>query len=306
LKYSDILHRRLELLREEKACRDRGEDPRKMIKTGLREFDEKAGGIERSILTVIGAPTGEGKSLVKKHLQETAAKAGLKCLDLSFEDPPAPTADRTISTLTGIDNDNLAKGDYDDADIDRIAFALEDVGWADNIDYHYGLKTPEQSLAIIEASDADLVQLDYAQAFADGEKGLEKVIRDLAWSLSENAQKKKRAIVLYSQLVGEVEQRGIARMEASRRFGKDGEMDCNGFRPQGTGDLAWSRALAQRAKCILFLFRLNRYLRKYGVDVPDNRLEVIAAKRSFGKEGRIIVGFDGKTASLYDLNEKQG
>lgn len=305
MKYSEILHRRLELLREEKAMRDRGEDPRKMIKTGLKDFDEKAGGVARRILTVVGAPTGEGKTLFKKKLQETAARASLKCLDLSFEDPPPETADRTISTLTGIDNDNLGKGHYDDADLDRIAWALEDVAWADNIDYRYGLKTPDQCLEIIEASDADLVQVDYAQAFPDGEKGLEKTIRDFAWALSENAQQKKRAIVVYSQLVGEVEARGIARVEASRRFGKDGELDCNGFRPQGPGDLAWSRALGHRAKCILFLFRLARYLRKYGVDAPDNRMEIIATKRSFGKEGRILVGFDGATANLYDLNAKE-
>jgi replicative DNA helicase len=304
-RYSDVLRRRLQLLREEKAMRDRGEDPRRMIKTGLREFDEKAGGIERSILTVVGAPTGEGKTFFKKHVQETAARAGLKCLDLSFEDPPPQTADRTLSTLTGIDNDNLAKGFYDNADLDRIAFALEDISWADNIDYRYGLKSPDECLEILEESDADLASIDYAQAFPDGEKGLERTIRDFAWAASENAQKKKRAICIYSQLVGEVEQRGIARVEASRRFGKEGEIDCGGFRPQQPGDLAWSRALGQRAKCILFLFRLNRYLRKYGVNAPDNRMEIIAAKRSFGKEGRIIVGFDGATATLYDLNEKE-
>lgn len=275
-----------------------------MIKTGLRTFDEKAGGIERSILTVIGAPTGEGKSLFKKCLQESAAKAGLKCLDLSFEDPPARSADRTLSTLTGINNEFLGQGKFDDHDLERIAFALENVEWADLIDYRYGLRSPDECLEIIADSDADLVQVDYAQAFPEGEKGLTKVIGDFSWDLNVDAQKKRRATIIYSQLKGRVEEAGKERAEASIRFGKGGEIDIGGFRPFGVGDLAWSQELGIHAKGLGFLFRPGRYYQRYGVNVPDNRMELIWPKRNFGKEGRIVVGVDFTTAALFDLNEE--
>ncbi len=300
--YTDVLRERYESLVAEKGMRDRGIDPRTNILTGLREFDKKAG-IERSVLTVIGAPTGEGKSIFKKHLQEVAAHTGLKCLDLSFEDPPERSADRTFSTITGINNARLASGPTD-KELARVAMALEETeGWSDNIEYHYGLKTPEECLELITNSDADLVQVDYAQAFPDGAKGLERVIADFAWALGVDAQERKRATIVYSQLKPQVEKQGVERAEASRRFGKMAETDIGGFRPFGMSDLAWSTSLGVRAKGLGFLFRPNRYRRRYGEDVPDDRMELIWPKKNFGSEGSVVVGFDGRTARLFDLPE---
>ena len=306
--YTDVLRERYARLVEEKGMRDRGEDPRTILKTGLRDFDRVAG-IERSILTVIGAPTGEGKSIFKKHLQEFTAQAGLTALDLSFEDPPDRSADRTFSTLTRINNAKLGAGEYDAKELAQVGMALDDAeGWADNIEYHYGLKSVEECMEIIRASDADLVQLDYAQAFPDGAKGLERVISQLAWDLNVDAQEKRRSIIVYSQLKPDVEARGVSRAESSRRYSKsdDGdkkEPDIEGFRPFGVGDLAWSSALGQRAKGLGFLFRPGRYKKRYGMAAKDDRMELIWPKKNFGSEGTVIVGFDGRTASLFDLPE---
>lgn len=258
----------------------------------------------RSILQVIGAPTGEGKSIFKKQLQEHAAQCGLKCLDLSFEDPPSSSADRTFSTLTDINNAKIAET-LTDEELLRIGDALIDAeDWADNIEYHYGLKTPEECLQIIRDSDADLVQVDYAQAFPDGEGGLERTISQFAWDLNEDAQQRKRATVIYSQLTREVEAQGKRIAEASKRRG-DEEIDISGFRPFGPADLAWSSALAQRAKGLGFLFRPNRYRRRFGENVKDNVMELIWNKRNFGAEGSIVVGFDGPSARLFDLKESK-
>ncbi len=305
MRYGDILRARYAGLQLEKEQRDRGEDPRSYIKTGLRDFDKRAG-IERSILTVIGAPTGEGKSIFKKHLQEHAAQAGLKALDLSFEDPPERSADRTFSTLTDINNAKLAMG-CDAKELARVAMALADAEeWADNIDYHYGLRTPAECIEILEAGEWDLAQVDYAQAFPEGERGLERTIADFAWKLNVLAQERKAAIVVYSQLNSKVETRGVERAESSRRYGdKSAEVDINGFRPFGGSDLSWSSALGQRAKGLGFLFRPNRYRRRYGENVRDDRMELIFPKRNFSSEGSIVVGFDGKTARLFDLAEKE-
>jgi replicative DNA helicase len=305
MKYGDILRARYRGLVDEKAQRDRGEDPRSYIKTGLKDFDKRAG-IERSILTVIGAPTGEGKSIFKKHLQEHAAQSGLRALDLSFEDPPERSADRTFSTLTDINNAKLAKG-CDARELARVAMALADAEeWADSIDFHYGLRTPAECLTILEDSEWDLAQVDYAQAFPEGDKGLERTIADFAWKLNVLAQERKAAIVIYSQLNSKVETRGVERAESSRRYGDKGAgVDINGFRPFGVSDLAWSTALGQRAKGLGFLFRPNRYRRRYGENVRDDQMELIWPKANFNSEGSVVVGFDGKTARLFDLAEKE-
>lgn len=284
--------------------RDRGEDPRTLIKTGLRDFDKKAG-LERSILTVIGAPTGEGKSIFKKHLQEYAAQIGLKALDLSFEDPPERSADRTFSTLTGLNNARLASTDFDDDELVRIGLALDEAEeWADRIEYHYGLKSAAECLEIIQDSDADLIQVDYAQAFPEGEKGLERTIAQFAWDLNVDAQANHRATVIYSQLTSEVEKRGVRMAEAATRRGAE-EAFIDGFRPFGSSDLAWSSALGQRAKGLGFLFRPGRYRKRLGEADKDDRMELIWPKKNFGSEGTVIVGFDGRTAKLFDLKEEK-
>lgn len=300
--YGDILRERLQGLRIEKEMRDRGEDPRTRLKTGLKSFDEKVG-IERGCLTVVGAPTGEGKSIFAKHLQETTAKNGGTAMLLSFEDPPERFAERTFSTLTGIDNDDFPSGRYDDFALARIEMELQDVEWADRIELHFGLTSPEEALRLVQESTADLVQLDYAQAFMDGDKGLTSIISDLAWEMNVDAQRKKRTNVVYSQLGRQVDARGMKEYNDARF--KDRSAICiDGWRPHSQGDLAWSESLGQKAKGLIFLFRPNRYLRRWGVDVKDNRMELICPKKNFGKEGKVTVGFDGATASLYDLNER--
>jgi replicative DNA helicase len=304
LLYGDVLRARYKSLRTEKAARDRGEDPRTLIKTGLKDFDKKAG-LERSILTVIGAPTGEGKSIFKKHLQEYAAQQGLKALDLSFEDPPERSADRTFSTLTGLNNARLAATDFDEDELVRVGLALDEAeDWADNIEYHFGLQTPEACLALVEDSDADLVQVDYAQAFPEGERGLERTIAQFAWDLNSHAQQKRCAVVIYSQLSSEVEKRGMRMAEAAKRRG-DQDAYIDGFRPFGASDLAWSNALGQRAKGLGFLFRPGRYRKRLGEGSKDDRMELIWPKKNFGAEGTVTVGFDGKTARLFDVADKE-
>lgn len=306
-KYIQVLRDRYASLVSDKEARDRGEDPRNFIRTGFKDFDAKAA-IERSILTVIGAATGEGKSIFKKHLQETAARDGLTCLDLSFEDPPERSADRTFSTMTAINNARLGMGDYTDRELLQIAIALEEAEeWAGRIDYHYGLRTAEDALRIVLDSGADLVQIDYAQAFPEGSKGMERTIADLAWALNEDAQEKKRSVIVYSQLTTKVETRGVDRAESSRRFSKDGDkgVDIAGFRPFGSSDLAWSSALGQRAKGLGFLFRPGRAKRRFKENVKDDTMELIWPKKNFGAEGTVVVGFDGPSARLFDLPSKE-
>ncbi len=300
-RYTEVLQARYATLLAEKGMRDRGEDPQSYIKTGLRDFD-RSSGIQRSILTVIGAPTGEGKSIFKKHVQEHTAQSGLRTLDLSFEDPPELSADRTFSTLTDINSAKMVKG-CDERDLAKISMALADAEeWADRIDYHYGLRTPAECIEILEGSTWDLAQVDYAQAFPEGEKGLERTIADFAWKLNVMAQERKAAIIIYSQLNSKVETRGVDRAESSRRYGDKGAgVDINGFRPFGVSDLAWSTALGQRAKGLGFLFRPNRYRRRYGENAKDDRMELIFPKSNFSSEGSVVVGFDGRTARLFDL-----
>lgn len=305
MKYSEVVKRRVKSIANERDAVARGEDPRTVIKTGLRDFDSKAA-IERGILTVIGSDTGMGKSTFKKWIQEFHAQRGGSCLDLSFEDPPARTADRSLSTLTLINNAKIGSpSELSDKEMEQLYAAVKNIGWADRIDYHYGLKTPEQALELLDDSDADLRQLDYAQVFPEGDKGLERTIADVAWKANEIAQRDNCAIIIYSQIKSDVQRRGISVYEAAKRRGGDrDEPDISGFRPFGNSDIAWAATLGQRAKMIGFLFRPGKIKRDLGHNAKDDRMELIFPKRNFGAEGTIVVGFDGKSSRLFNLEGK--
>lgn len=303
--YADIVRSRVAEIKEQRAMIARGEDPRAVIPTGLHDFDKRAG-IERRILTVIGAATGEGKSIFKLHISMAAAKLGYRVLLLDFEDPGERTADRSLSTLTNIDNARILGLELTDIEMKQILTAAENIyEWGENIEFHQGLIDVTEALSIIESSDADLKQIDYAQAFPESEnKSLERTIADFAWKVNKNAQENNCASIIYSQVRTAVEERGLRLYERAKGKDPDGPAFIEGFRPFGSGDLAWSAALGQRGKGLSYLFRPNRYRRRFGEAVKDNVMESIWPKKNFGKEGLIKFGFDGAHAKLYNLDKK--
>lgn len=303
--YADIVRARVKEIGEQRAMVARGEDPKATIPTGLHNFD-KIAGIERSILTAIGAPTGEGKSIFKLHIAMHAARLGFRVLLLDFEDPGERTADRTLSSITNLDNAKIMSLELSDIEMKQIVSALVNVEeWGDNIEYHQGLISTVEALEIIRSSDADLKQIDYAQAFPEAEnKTMERTISEFAWEVNRDAQTNHCASIVYSQLKPAVEERGLRMYERAKNRDPEGPVFIEGFRPFGPGDLAWSAALAQRAKGLGFLFRPNRYRRRLGESIKDNVMELIWPKKNFGKEGRIVVGFDGAHAKLYNLKDK--
>jgi replicative DNA helicase len=304
MKYSELLRARHREMVEQLAAVARGEDPRAIIPTGLRDFDKRAG-TKRGMLTLYGAQTGEGKSIWKKHLMEAAARAGFEVDVYDFEDPPERTADRTFSTLTLLNNAKMQSLELSDKEMTRIGIALSDAEeWGDRINYHPGLRRAGEVIARIKESTADLVLVDYLQALPGEGEGLERTIAEFCWELNAYAQASGAAVVVFSQVTSEVEKRGLRMLEAAKRREPDGVPYVEGFRPFGASDLNWCSAAGHRAKELGFLFRPGRYLRRFGHNARDDVMEFSFPKANFGSEGVIRVGFDGKTARLFDLPEK--
>lgn len=272
-----------------------GEKIETFLTTGLKDLDRN-GGLELGVLTLIAAATGEGKSVFKLHLARAAAMAGHKVLSLDFEDPLNKTAQRDIAKQTGIPAFKLSRLDFPESDNDRIlAAAAATESWGNNVLCHAGLLEANQVRAALEEHpDAKLVLLDYAQALPGRNGNLEREIAELAWDLNSDAQRNNRAVVVFSQIVRAVEERG------QRIFQSKGTVD--GYRPgPGKADIAWASALGERAKAFWFIHREGRWAAKHGLDTPDRTMEIIVAKANWGLEGTIIVGWNGATASIYDL-----
>ena len=120
MKYSEYIRARCEEMRIQKGMKDRGEDPRAVIPTGLREFDKRAG-VKRGIMTLVGASTGEGKDLWALHLMTSAAQHGYSVEVLSMEDPAERTVDRSLSRDTGINNARMLNCDLDERELGKRA-----------------------------------------------------------------------------------------------------------------------------------------------------------------------------------------
>jgi len=296
----DTLRDRLDEIKGLVARKAAGEDVRPYVSTGLKSWD-KNGGLLRGILTVIGAATGEGKSIVKLQLARGAAIAGHKVCMLDFEDPAGKTADRAFSGVTGINNRLLGLLDVDEFDMTRLDAAMREMEpWADRIEHHTGLLSTEKCLDLLRASDADLILVDYAQAFPeDDDKTMERTIAAFAWASNELAQRKNCAIVVFSQIIREVEQRGYRVYERAKA---KGELDVSGFAPGGLSDVSWAKSLGERAKALGYIWREGRIARKLtgNNEIKDNKMRIIWGKSNFSGESDILLEFDGPTATIKD------
>jgi len=311
--FLEILKARHKAIKSERKAIQAGEDPRAIIPAGLREFDKRAGH-KRKILHLYGAATGEGKSIWKLHLMRVAARAGYKVFVLDFEDPEERTADRSFSNETGINNAKMMSGDLTDKEVMQIGLACAEAeGWAGNIVMALGVRTSEEALDLLNEQECDLVLIDYLSALPHGKHGRERAISDFCWGVTKYCQENNAAGIAFAQLISEVSERGMRMCEMQRKSAQYNNTDnkalpyIDGFRGFDNNDLAWCKDAGKTAKELGFMFRPGRYYKRLDPKTPvkDDVMEFNFPKRNFGAEGRITVGFDGKTASLYDLPEKK-
>lgn len=274
------------------------------ISTGIQSWDRN-GGILRGILTVIGAATGEGKSIVKLQLARGAAKDLANVLMLDFEDPAGKTADRALSSSTGINNKLLGLLDIEEFDYTRLEAAATEINtWAGRVEHHVGLLDTTECLRLMRESKANLILVDYAQAFPeDDDTTMERTIAKFAWEANKIAQEKNCAVVVFSQIIREVEQRGYRIFERAK-FKDPDAIDVSGFCPTGLSDISWAKSLGERAKELGYIWREGRIARKLGANVKDNRMRIVWGKVNFGDEKDLLLEFDGPTATIKDLPKR--
>lgn len=303
---ADTINARLAEIKDGLYRRSIGEVVTPYVSTGIKSWDRN-GGILRGILTVIGAQTGEGKSIVKLQLARGAAQDLNRVCMVDFEDPAGKTADRVFSGVTGINNRLLGLLDIEEFDLTRLDAAVKEIsGWAARVEHHVGLLDTKTCLDIMRKTDADLILVDYAQAFPeDDDKTMERTIAAFAWEANEIAQKKNCAIVVFSQIIREVEQRGY-RIYERAKFRDPEAIDVSGFCPGGLSDISWAKSLGERAKELGYIWRENRIAKKLGANVKDNRMRLVWGKVNFGEEKDILLEFDGPTATIRDLPVRHG
>lgn len=280
------------------------------IPTGLKRWDAN-GGIPRGVLTIIGGVDGMGKSLVSNHLSFAAGSVGLNVAQIVMEDPKNQVANRSIANQTGIDSRKLGLATFEIDDMDKIMAAAKATKvWGSKVHFHAGLIGVDDVFSGLRALNTDLVAggekidlvlLDYAQAFEEGDRGLERTIAQLAWDANVFAQELNCGFVVFSQVKPEVAGRGHAAFWSSKKRDPD-SWDVSGFIPgPGTTDLAWSSAFGQRGRCVIYISRPGHYEKMMGKPgALDDRLVIRVAKANFGNAGIMEYAFEGKTGRIYE------
>lgn len=312
-KLSDVVRERNEGLALLYDDREAGKDVElQYIPTGLSSLD-KLGLLEKGILTIVGGDPGVGKTAWAIQFLKSAADAGYNPFGFFFEDPIPFISDRITSQAIGESAYKLRRIELAGNDIsDRVRSVADRLDWLQYVTIEDTLTSSTDVLTVLDErtdESTGLVVIDYAQAFdaEQDEKSVERVIARLAWGLNQLAKKKSIAIVLFSQLKTEVRERGNKWYENYRwKTGQDADETSaeavEGFRPR-SGDLQWSSALYQRAKQILYLFRPGHWLRTFGVNAKDDKVQVQIDKGNYGPN-KEIVEFEWNGA-LAMISEKQ-
>jgi replicative DNA helicase len=160
-----------------------------IIPTGIKEFDEQAGGLARGSLVLMGAPSGCGKSLVAGAMAVNIAHTGYKVSLTPLEMSSAEMHNRIMAKITRyplkkIRLQQLATGEKADVEAKMDAWNAETEAKGGRLTIYKpkGDVTVQEVLAATAAFKSDVKIIDYVGllAGADGDeqwKELGKIAR---------------------------------------------------------------------------------------------------------------------------------
>lgn len=293
----EVLKRQADRLRDDVRRRASGEKLLRHVPTGFKAIDETFGGIELGVLTTLLAHTGDGKSAFARQVAQAAAEAGAGVRWWCGEDPEQPTAERYLADGTGITATEMGRLELVESELVRISQAAVRAEWARRVEVLFEVPTVDELLrqcsdgATVGDARVRLVVVDYAQIFGDSHS-LEGEIAALARGLNGFAGERSAAVLLLSQVRGEVLQRGRERYFSSGR-------DISGFCP-GLGDSEWCRRMEKSSKAVWALYRPGRWRRELGEDAQDDIAELHVRKANFGPTGWEELGWNGEGVRFFN------
>ena len=258
------------------------------IPTGLKDLDERIGGIHPGELVVIAGRPGMGKTALGGTIAEGAAQRGYPVAFVTAETPAPKITQRLLAKASGLENRDLRRGRISNEQLISLvakAGVLGDLSlWFLDSDRSWDrIKAKIRALKLREAR-LSLVVLDYVGLFSapvpGGERYLE--IGRISSEAKGLAIELELALVLLSQLNREVENRLDKRPKLS--------------------DLRESGCLEQDADIVGLLYRPVYYDENFR---PAELGEFDVAKNRDGATGRIKLRFDERTVSFSDWTEPQ-
>jgi replicative DNA helicase len=254
-----------------------------IIKFGLPELDNIAGGMTRKEITVIGGRPGHGKTTLIANLVSSLLEQDYKVMLFNRE----MSNTEMIKKFIVMESDTITYTDLRIADISEGRMELIEMMSDDmkekfkNLIMYDDVRTLDDAMREIQREKPDVILDDYIQLIGTSVKKerrfeIEHILTEYKWI----CKKENCTAILVSQLNREIEKRIEPRPKMS--------------------DFSESGAIEQTAESALFVF--------YGFNFNDerydrNEIEIICDKARYGKIGTYVMGFDGNKCKFYDNAE---
>ncbi|MEO1657218.1 MAG: replicative DNA helicase [Pseudomonadota bacterium] len=287
------------------------------ISTGMRDLDQKLGGLHPSDLLILAGRPSMGKTALATNIAVNAAKAyvpqktpegsytakeGARVGFFSLEMSADQLASRILAEFSQISSEKIRRGDISVQDFEQIhdaSLQLNDIPLY--IDDTGGLTIAQvaaRARRLKRMNGLDLLVIDYLQLLAGSKKvseGRVQELTEITTGLKALAKELEVPIVALSQLSRQVEARDDKRPQLS--------------------DLRESGSIEQDADVVMFVFREEYYLGRaepregtpehlewqQTMDEVHGVAEVIIGKQRHGPIGTVKLGFQPELTKFGDL-----
>jgi replicative DNA helicase len=290
------------------------------IACGIRDLDNRMGGLQRSDLIVVAGRPGMGKTSLATNIAfniasvyEAAqqadgtleAKNGGVVAFFSLEMSAEQLATRIISEQTEVPSSKIRRGDLTESDFDKlVAYSQMNQKLPLYIDSTGGISIAQlaaRARRLKRQRGLDMMVIDYIQLMqGSGRASSNRVqeITEITTGLKALAKELNVPIMALSQLSRQVESRDDKRPQLS--------------------DLRESGSIEQDADVVIFVYREEYYLKnkepkpgtddyiKWEGEMNDARgkAEIIIGKQRHGPTGTVQVSFQGEFTRFSDLAEE--
>ena len=288
------------------------------ISTGLKDLDQKMGGLQHSDLIIIAARPAMGKTSLVTNIAYNVASAfqseeqpdgTLKTLNggvvgfFSLEMSAEQLATRVIAEQAMVSSEKIRRGKVDQEEFARIARTSQEMQMTPlHIDQTGGISIAQlaaRARRLKRQKGLDLLIVDYLQLLAGSaskaSQGRVQEITEITTNLKALAKELHVPIIALSQLSRQVESR-------------------DDKRPQ-LADLRESGSIEQDADVVMFIYREEYYLERQEpkpgtedhftwqseMDRAMGKAEIIIAKQRHGPTGIVPVAFQREFTRFSDL-----
>ena len=298
------------------------------VTTGLRDIDDRLGGLHKSDLLILAGRPAMGKTALATNIAYNAASAYKKIvtddgreieeggvvLFFSLEMSAEQLAGRLISTCAGVPSDKIRRGDIQQEEFERVVVASQELGrlplYIDDTPALSITGLRQRARRVKRQYGLHLVVVDYLQLLqGPPEKRMDNRVQEVSEitrGLKTLAKDLEIPVQALSQLSRQVENREDKRPQLS--------------------DLRESGSIEQDADVVSFVYRPEYYLEKETPEqrpneAPDkfeerrlrheqllvekrNVAEFIIAKQRHGPVGTVELFFNGELTLFDDLDRQ--